>query len=86
MHIDPDEQLNRFQARQETLYKKYKITDEDYRNREKWTDYEAAIHDMVEHTSCAYAPWHLIPSNNKRWARVEVLKTYCQALKKKQKT
>ncbi len=80
LHLDPDEQLRRFQDRETTPYKKYKITQEDYRNRNQWALYEQAVHDMVLHTSTDAAPWHLIPSNNKRWARIEVLKTYCQRL------
>jgi polyphosphate kinase 2 (PPK2 family) len=83
LHIDPDEQMKRFQTRQETPYKKYKLTEEDYRNREKWRDYERAVHDMVERTSTIYAPWHLVASNDKRWARICVLRTYCRALKQR---
>lgn len=81
LHIDPDEQLRRFQDREATPYKKYKITEEDYRNRDQWPLYEQAVHDMILRTSTDRAPWHLIPSNDKRWARVEVLRTYCQRLK-----
>ena len=83
LHIDPDEQWRRFQARQETPYKKYKLTEEDYRNRDKWPDYERAVHDMVERTSTTYAPWHLVPSNDKRWARIYVLETFCRALEQR---
>jgi len=82
LHIDPQEQLARFKAREQTPYKKYKITDEDYRNREKWEDYAIAINDMVALTSTRQAPWHLVPANSKRYARVDVLKTVCSALKK----
>jgi polyphosphate:AMP phosphotransferase len=82
LHLHPDEQLRRFRARQETPYKKYKLTDEDYRNREKWPDYEAAVHEMVARTSTADAPWHLVASNDKRWARVDVLKAFCGGLKR----
>jgi polyphosphate kinase 2 (PPK2 family) len=82
LHIDPDEQLRRFQTRQALPYKQYKITDDDYRNRDKWHDYELATHDMVAHTSTEYAPWHLVPSKDKRWARIDVLKTYCRNLKR----
>jgi len=81
LHLDPDEQLRRFQARETTPYKKYKITEEDYRNRDQWLAYEHAVHDMVAQTSTACAPWHLVASQNKRWARVEVLKTICRSLK-----
>ncbi|WP_089719049.1 polyphosphate:AMP phosphotransferase [Candidatus Entotheonella palauensis] len=80
LHIDPDEQLRRFQARETMPYKKYKITEEDYRNRDQRLHYEQAVHDMILRTSTEHAPWHLVPSNNKRWARIEVLKTYCQQL------
>ena len=83
LHIDSDEQLSRFRDREATPYKKYKITDEDYRNRDQWALYEQAAHDMILHTSTDYAPWRLIPSNNKRWARIEVLKTYCQQLEER---
>jgi len=83
LHIDPDEQLRRFRDREATPYKKYKMTEEDYRNRGQWALYEQAVHDMVLHTSTDYAPWHLIPSNDKRWARVEVLKIYCQQLEER---
>ena len=83
LHIDAEEQMRRFQARMETPYKKFKMTEEDYRNREKWRDYELALHEMVQRTSTEYAPWHLVSANNKRWARVEVLKTHCRQLKRR---
>ena len=82
LHIDADEQLGRFQAREATPYKKYKITEEDYRNREKWPDYEAAVNEMVERTSRSDAPWHLVAANDKRSARVVVLQIVCDALEK----
>jgi len=82
LHIDSDEQLRRFRAREQTPYKKYKITEEDYRNRERWDAYVAAVDDMVERTSTGGAPWHLVAANDKRWARVAVLETICSALKK----
>lgn len=81
LHIDPDEQLRRFQQREQTPYKKYKITEDDYRNRDRWDDYELAVTDMVGRTSTTHAPWHLIPANDKRRARVQVIKTVCKALK-----
>jgi len=81
LHIDRDEQLARFKAREETPYKKYKITDEDYRNREKWDDYVSAVNEMVTRTSSDIARWHLVPANDKRWARIEVLRTFCEGLK-----
>jgi polyphosphate:AMP phosphotransferase len=83
LHIDPDEQMRRFQARELTPYKKHKITDEDYRNREKRAAYEAAIQEMVVRTSIEDAPWHLVPANDKRFARVTVLEHFRDALKRR---
>ena len=83
LHIDPEEQSRRFQVREKTAFKKYKITDEDYRNRDKWDAYVAAIDEMVTRTSTDYAPWHVVPANDKRHARIKVLKTYVKALKKR---
>jgi polyphosphate:AMP phosphotransferase len=80
LHIDPDEQLKRFKAREQTPYKKYKITADDYRNREQWPAYIEALNEMVEHTSKPAAPWHLIAANDKRWARVKVLEILCDSL------
>jgi polyphosphate:AMP phosphotransferase len=81
LHIDAEEQLRRFQAREQTPYKKYKITDEDYRNRGRWDDYVAAVNEMVARTGTEAAPWHLIAANDKRYARVRVLEETCAALK-----
>ncbi len=72
--ITPDEQLRRFQVRQATSYKQYKITAEDWRNRDRWAAYEAAACDMIEKTGTEAAPWILVEGNNKEWARVKVLK------------
>ncbi len=80
LHIDPDEQLRRFKDREQTPFKQFKITAEDYRNREKWADYERAVNEMIEHTSTAKAPWHIIPSNDKKYARVEILRRMAKAL------
>lgn len=82
IHIDADEQLRRFKAREQIPYKQYKITDEDYRNREKWALYDVAVNDMVARTSTEYAPWHLIEGNNKYHARIKVLKTFASQLEK----
>ena len=82
LHIDQDEQERRFKEREKISYKKYKITEEDYRNRKMWNMYEAAVDDMVTRTSTEYAPWYLIEANDKRFARIKVLKTYCDALEK----
>ena len=83
LHIDPDEQLRRFKARENTPYKKYKITEEDYRNRDRWPDYANAVTDMVTRTSTEFARWHLVPANDKRYARIQVIETFCNALKQR---
>ena len=80
LQIDKDVQLERFKAREDTPYKKYKITDEDYRNRENWDLYEDAVNEMVERTSTAVTPWTLVEANDKRSARIKVLATCCAAL------
>lgn len=82
LHISQEEQLARFQAREKTSYKKYKITDEDYRNRAKWDDYMVAVNELIAKTDTPNAPWHLVPANNKYYARIYVLKTVCDALAK----
>ena len=82
LHIDKDEQLARFTSRQNDQLKQYKITDEDWRNREKWDEYELALSDMINLTDTSYAPWHIIESNSKRYARIEVLKRVVKALTK----
>lgn len=78
--ISPEEQLRRFEERKETPYKQFKITDEDWRNREKWPQYEEALTEMVDRTSTALAPWTLVPANDKRYSRVQVLKTVVKSL------
>ncbi len=80
--ITPEEQLKRFQDRQTTPFKQYKITPEDWRNRQRWASYEAAACDMIEKTNCSGAPWVLVEANNKDWARVKVLQTVVRTLKK----
>ncbi|MEO1083741.1 MAG: hypothetical protein AAFY88_05820, partial [Acidobacteriota bacterium] len=74
LHIDPDEQLRRFEARKLTPHKSWKLTDEDYRNRGKWQDYEVAVEEMLVRTSTRTAPWTLVEGNDKRYARVKALK------------
>lgn len=73
--ISPDEQLRRFKQREETAFKRYKITAEDWRNREKSALYQDAVTDMIDRTSTAYAPWTLVEAEDKRFARIKVLKT-----------
>lgn len=75
IHISPDEQLERFNERKNNPLKAWKLTDEDFRNREKWDDYLYTIERMIEKTSTSDAPWHIIPGNSKKFARTEVLKT-----------
>jgi polyphosphate:AMP phosphotransferase len=81
LHIDADEQLRRFREREQTPYKKYKITAEDYRNRDQWEAYEAAVDEMVARTSSDFAPWHVVPANSKRFARIAVLDRICTTLR-----
>jgi polyphosphate:AMP phosphotransferase len=76
--ISKEEQLNRFNEREKIGFKRFKITDEDWRNREKWDDYEHAVCDMVDRTSTEIAPWTLVEANDKRFARIKVLKTLCR--------
>lgn len=80
LHIDQDEQLRRFKARQERPEKQWKITDEDWRNREKWPQYKAAIVAMLRRTSTTYAPWTILEANCKLYARVKALRTIADAL------
>ena len=80
LHITPDEQLNRFKEREQIPYKAWKLTDEDWRNRDRWGDYELAVNDLVERTSTRQAPWTLIEANDKRYARIKVLQTLCERL------
>jgi len=80
MAISKHEQLTRFRAREKTPFKRFKITKEDWRNRDKWAAYERAVCDMVDRTSTEPAPWHLVEANDKKWARVKVLQTLCDAI------
>ena len=80
LQISKDEQLRRFKEREATAFKRYKITDEDWRNREKWDAYHHAVCDMVERTSTGLIPWVLVEADNKQFARVKVLETVCDKL------
>ncbi len=75
MHISPDEQLKRFEKREQEPLKRWKLTDEDWRNRERWTEYAAAAEEMFERTDRAHAPWKIVAADSKRYARVTVLET-----------
>lgn len=80
IHISPEEQLRRFELRRDTPHKRHKITEEDWRNRAKWSHYCAAVEDMVELTGTRRAPWTLVAGEDKRFARIQILKTLCRAL------
>ena len=78
-----DEQLARFMSREETGFKRFKITEEDWRNRDKWDDYKVAVCDMIDRTSTSAVPWTLVAANNKYYARIKILTTICEALEAK---
>ena len=80
LHIDKDEQANRFRAREETPHKRWKITEEDWRNREKWGLYEPAVVEMLQRTSTPHAPWTVIAGNDKRHARLQALRVVIERL------
>lgn len=80
LHISPEEQLARFEERQQIAHKQHKITDEDWRNRERWDDYVAAMDEILQRTDTRQAPWTLVPANDKRHARVAVLQRFCDGL------
>ena len=83
MQIDKDEQERRFKERMENPEKQWKITDEDWRNREKWDQYEKAVDEMLIRTSTTYAPWTIVEGNDKYYARVKVLETVVHAMEKR---
>ncbi|HEV2333979.1 MAG TPA: polyphosphate:AMP phosphotransferase [Stellaceae bacterium] len=83
MQISKSEQLKRFTLREQTRFKQFKITREDWRNREKWREYQAAAADMIERTSAANAPWTLVESDDKYFARAKVLRTIVTALERR---
>jgi polyphosphate:AMP phosphotransferase len=80
LQISQEEQLRRFKEREKIEFKRFKITQEDWRNREKWHDYQQAICDMVERTSTGDAPWTLVEANDKNYARVKIMRTLCLRL------
>ncbi|HOF00709.1 MAG TPA: polyphosphate:AMP phosphotransferase [Spirochaetota bacterium] len=81
LHIDKDEQLRRFEERKASPEKQWKITDEDWRNREKWEQYEAAVEEMFANASTDFAPWTIIAGNDKYFARIQVIERVIQAIK-----
>lgn len=80
LHISPEEQLDRFNQRKENPFKQYKLTEEDWRNREKYSYYYVAVNQMIQRTSTPTAPWTIVPGNNKYYARVKVIKSMIQAI------
>ncbi len=82
VHISKDEQLKRFKEREATPHKSWKLTEEDWRNRERWDDYESAAHDLVQYTSTRGSPWVLVEGNSKYFARIKVVQTVCDYLEK----
>jgi polyphosphate kinase 2 (PPK2 family) len=82
MHVSEDEQLRRFQKREKDELKSWKITDEDWRNREKRPQYTEAVEDMLERTEHSHAPWQLVEGDDKRYARVKVVETVIAELER----
>lgn len=82
LHISNEEQLARFKEREQINYKSWKITDEDWRNRGKWEDYQTAAEEMVLKTSTPNAPWTLVEANDKLYARIKILRTVAEKLRR----
>ena len=80
MHLSPDEQARRFDRRKDDPLKSWKLTDEDWRNREKHAQYVEAVEDMLARTDHAVAPWHVVPAEDKRYARVHVVRLVADAI------
>ena len=83
LQIDKDEQERRFQERKENPQKQWKITEEDWRNRAKWEEYECAVDEMLVRTSTSYAPWIIVEANNKYYARIKVIETVLAAIEER---
>ena len=82
LSVTKEEQLKRFKEREKIGFKRFKITDEDWRNRDKWSEYELAVCDMIDRTSSEIAAWTLVEANDKYYARIKVLKTLCEKIEK----
>jgi polyphosphate:AMP phosphotransferase len=82
LSISKEEQLKRFKEREKVGFKRFKITDEDWRNRDRWNEYEQAVCDMIDRTSTEIAAWTLVEANNKYYARIKVLKTLCEKIER----
>lgn len=86
LQISKDEQYDRFKARENNPFKSWKLTDEDWRNREKWDQYEEAINEMFEKTNTEFAPWYVIDANNKQQARLSIIEKINDEIKKRTST
>jgi len=82
LHISKEEQLRRFRERQRLAFKRYKLTDEDWRNRKEWDLYRVAVADMIGNTSTSYAPWTIVEANDKGFARVKAMRTIAEAIER----
>ena len=86
LHIDKDTQLERFKSRQNDPQKSWKITAEDWRNRDRWEDYKVAADEMLQKTSTTNAHWIIVESNDKRYSRIKILKIISETLERELKT
>jgi polyphosphate kinase 2 (PPK2 family) len=82
LHISKEEQEKRFTARNDDIFKNWKLTDEDWRNRDKWDQYVTSVNDMLAQTNTKQAPWYIVPGNNKLEARIYVLETIIKEVKR----
>jgi len=82
LSISKEEQLKRFKEREKVGFKRFKITEEDWRNRDKWSEYELAVCDMIDRTSSEIAAWTLVEANDKYYARIKVIRTLCEKIEK----
>jgi polyphosphate kinase 2 (PPK2 family) len=82
MHVSDEEQLKRFERRARLPLKQWKLTDEDWRNRDKRPQYEAAVEEMLERTDTPWAPWVIVPGNSKKYARVAVIEAVAEAMER----
>lgn len=85
LHISKDEQLRRFKSRERDPFRSYKLTEEDWRNRAKWAEYQAAVEELIERTSTVDAPWTVVEANDKFYARVKVVRTINSAIEERLK-
>src|SRR6478752_3903695 len=80
VHLSPQEQLRRFESRRDDPYRAWKLTDEDWRNREKRPEYEDAVEEMLQRTDRPHARWRIVPAESKRYARVAVMRTVIEEI------